>query len=77
VRPVSEFFYEEKIGVGRTLSALAGAIWQVNDDLAFDVAVRHAIVNDAGTAGWHPVDEIQAGVTFALPMTFSSASRQK
>jgi hypothetical protein len=77
VRPVSEFFYEEKIGVARTLSALVGAIWQVNDDLSFDVAVRHAIVNDAGAAGWHPVDEIRAGVTFAFPMMFSSASRQR
>jgi hypothetical protein len=70
-------FYEEKIGVARTLSALVGAIWQVNDDLSFDVAVRHAIVNNAGGAGWHPVDEILAGVTFAFPMMFSSTSRSR
>jgi hypothetical protein len=77
VRPVSEFFYEEEIGVARTLSALVGAIWQVNDDLAFDLAVRHAIVNDAGTTGWHPVDEIRAGATFAFPMSMFSGSRQR
>jgi hypothetical protein len=76
VRPVSEFFYEEEIGVARTLSALVGAIWQVNDDLAFDLAVRHAIVNDAGTTGWHPVDEIRAGVTFAFPMSMFSPNRR-
>ena len=40
VRPVAEFFYEEEIGVSRTVSGLLGAIWQVTDDLAFDVAVR-------------------------------------
>jgi hypothetical protein len=49
----------------------------VSDDLSFDVAVRHAIVNDAGAAGWHQVDEIRAGVTFAFPMMFSSASRPR
>jgi hypothetical protein len=76
VRPVAEFFYEEKIGVSRTLSGLVGAIWQVRDDLAFDVAVRHAVVSDAG-AGWHPVDEVRAGVTFAFPVWMFGASRQK
>jgi hypothetical protein len=49
----------------------------VNDDLSFDVAVRHEIVNDAGAAGWHPVDEIRARATFAFSMMFSSASRQR
>jgi hypothetical protein len=59
VRPVAEFFYEEEIGVSRTVSGLLGAIWQVTDDLAFDVAVRHAIVSDRA-AGWHPVEEVRA-----------------
>jgi hypothetical protein len=76
-RPVAEFFYEEKMRVARTLSALVGAIWQVNDDLSFDVAVRHAIVNDAGAAGWRPVDEFRAGLTFAIPMMFGSTSRSR
>jgi hypothetical protein len=76
VRPVSEFFYEEECGIARKLSALVGAIWQANDDLSFDVAFRHAIVNDAGASGWHPVDEIRAGVTFAFPMTFSSSKQR-
>jgi hypothetical protein len=77
VRPVSEVFYEEEFGVARKLSALVGAIWQVNDDLSFDVALRHAIVNDAGAGGgWHPVDEIRAGVTFAFPMAFSSRKQR-
>jgi hypothetical protein len=31
----------------------------------------------SGAAGWHPVDEIWAGVTFALPMMFSSTSRSR
>jgi hypothetical protein len=74
---VSEFFYEEEFQVARKLSALVGAIWQVNDDLSFDVAFRHAIVNDAGTTGWHPVDEIRAGVTFAFPMMSSSAGGRR
>jgi hypothetical protein len=56
---------------------LVGAIWQVKDDLSFDVAFRHAIVNDAGTTGWHPMDEIRAGVTFAFPMMFSGAAGKK
>jgi hypothetical protein len=34
VRPVSEFFYEEKIGVARTLSALVGAICCVSGAIA-------------------------------------------
>jgi hypothetical protein len=40
------------------VSALAGAIWQVNDKLAFDIALRDARVNG------HTV----AGITFGLPL---------
>jgi hypothetical protein len=68
VRPVAEVFYEDEIGVSHTLSGLLGAIWQVNDDLAFDVAIRHAEVNDTGS-NWYPVEEIRAGVTFGFPMS--------
>ena len=45
VRPVAEFFYEEEFGQAHTLSALIGAIWQVNDKLSFDVGFRHATTN--------------------------------
>jgi hypothetical protein len=41
-----------------TVSRLAGAIWQANDKLAFDIALRDARVNG------HTV----AGVTFGLPL---------
>jgi hypothetical protein len=75
VRPVAEFFYEDEIGVSRTISGLVGAIWQVSEELAFDVAFRHAIVNDMGS-NWHPVEEVRAGLTFAFPMSIFSASRR-
>jgi len=39
---------------------LAGAIWKVNDDLAFDFGLREAWVNQK------PVTEIRAGLTFAI-----------
>jgi hypothetical protein len=46
VRPVSEFFYENNVGQFQTRSALVGAIWQVQDNIALDFAVRGARVND-------------------------------
>ena len=60
VRPVAEFFYEEGIGQLRIVSGLVGAIWQVKDNLSFDVGFRHAVVNG------HPVEELRAGMTFGL-----------
>jgi hypothetical protein len=75
VRPVAEFSYEEEFGVSRTLSGLVGAIWQIKDDLAFDIAFRHAAVSDLG-AGWHPVEEVRAGVTFAFPMSIFGAGKR-
>jgi hypothetical protein len=62
VRPVAEFFYEEEFGQTRTFSALVGAIWQVRDNLSFDVGFRHAIVNGAG------VNELRAGLTVGFPL---------
>jgi hypothetical protein len=62
VRPVAEFFYEEEFGQAHTFSALIGAIWQVKDNLSFDVGFRHAIVNGAG------VNEIRAGLTYGFPL---------
>jgi len=75
IRPVAEFFYEEEIGVARQVSALVGAIWQVTEDLSFDFAVRHAIVNEIGARGWHPVDEIRGGFTVGFPMSFFTSKR--
>jgi hypothetical protein len=62
VRPVAEVFYEREFGQSETISGLVGLIWQVHDDLAFDIGVRHALTNH------HPVDEVRAGVTFGLPL---------
>ena len=63
VRPVAEFFYESDASVFRTGSALIGAIWQVQDNIAVDFGLRGARVNGQ-TAG-----EIRAGVTFAFGVT--------
>lgn len=62
VRPVAEVFYEKEFGQFETVSGLVGLIWQVNEDVAVDVAVRHAITNA------RPVDELRAGVTFGFPL---------
>jgi len=63
VRPVSEFFYERDVGLFRTRSALVGAIWQIQDNIAVDFGLRGARVND------HTAGEIRAGVTFAFGVT--------
>jgi hypothetical protein len=70
VRPVAEFFYEEEIGQSRTLSGLVGAIWQVKDNLSFDVGYRHAVVNG------HPVEEFRAGVTFGFSLPEFKGSKR-
>jgi hypothetical protein len=69
VRPVAEFFYEEEFGQFH-LSALIGAIWQVNDKLSFDIGLRHAITNGTN------VNELRAGLTvgFMTPQ-FSRAHK--
>jgi hypothetical protein len=64
VRPVAEIFYEDEFGLEHTLSGLVGLIYQVRDNLSFDVAIRHALTNG------HPVNEIRAGVTFGFPLSF-------
>ena len=69
VRPVAEVFYEKEFGQFETVSGLVGLIWQVNEDLAVDVAVRHAILNA------RPVDELRAGVTFGFPLWRNGAVR--
>jgi hypothetical protein len=66
VRPVAEIFYEEEFGQSHTISGLIGAIWQVRDDLAFDIGFRHAVTNG------QPVNEIRAGLTFGFPLRLGS-----
>jgi hypothetical protein len=63
VRPVAEAFYESDVSLFRTGSALVGAIWQVQDNIAVDFGLRGARTNGQ-TAG-----EIRAGVTFAFGVT--------
>jgi hypothetical protein len=63
VRPVAEIFYENDVGQVSTSSALIGAIWQVQDNIAVDFGLRGAHVNV------HTVGEIRAGVTFAFDVT--------
>ena len=67
VRPVAEVFYEKEFGVEETISGLVGLIWQVSDKLSFDVAFRHALTNG------HGVNEVRAGLTFAVPIRFEGA----
>jgi hypothetical protein len=62
VRPVAEIAYEDDVGSSQTFSGLIGLIWQVKDNLAFDVAAREASVNG------RPVNELRAGLTFAFSL---------
>jgi len=60
VRPVAEVFYDRDFGEARTRSALVGAIWQISDDIAADIGLRGARVND------HTACEIRGGITFSF-----------
>jgi hypothetical protein len=80
VRPVAEIFYEEEFGKkdfrSLTVSGLIGAIWQVREDLAFDIGFRHGY----DLTNRQPVNEIRAGMTFGFPMrlgTTPSALREE
>jgi hypothetical protein len=63
VRPVAEIFYESDISLFRTGSALVGAIWQIQDNIAVDFGLRGARINS------QTIGEIRAGVTFAFGVT--------
>lgn len=71
VRPVAEIFYEDDVGSAQTFSGLVGLIWQVRDNLSFDVGVREASTNG------HPVNELRAGLTFAFPLDRFRQSMKK
>jgi hypothetical protein len=71
VRPVAEVFYEEEFGRAHTISGLIGAIWQVRDNLSFDIGLRHAVTNGAR------VDEIRAGLTVGFPLRMLTAPTRK
>src|SRR5262249_54510397 len=71
VRPVAEFFYEEEFGKSHTVSGLVGAIWQVREDLSFDIGLRHAVTR--GRA----VNELRAGLTGGFPVTGKSSTKRK
>ena len=68
VRPVAEVFYENELGQSQTISGLIGAIWQVRENLAFDVGIRHAVKNG------HAADEVRAGLTFGFPLRLAGFS---
>jgi hypothetical protein len=65
VRPVAEILYEREFGGSETVSGLVGLIWQVKEDLAFDVGLRHGV-----TSG-HSFEEIRAGVSFGFTPSVS------
>jgi hypothetical protein len=67
LRPVAEIYSDSLIGGAQTYSGLVGAIWQMRDDLALDLAVRHAI------SGGRQVNELRAGATIAFPLEPSPA----
>lgn len=62
VRPVVELFWERDFGAVTRFSALGGAIWKVNDDIALDAALRVARVDD------ETAFEARAGLTWTVPV---------
>ena len=71
VRPVAEVSYEETSGQTPIVAGLIGAIWQVRDNLAFDIALKHSVGN-----GSH-ADEIRAGLTFGFSVTSLGAPSRR
>jgi len=71
VRPVAEVFYEKAFGQEETVSGLVGLIWRVDDNLSFDVALRHALTNG------HSVNEVRAGVTFGFPLRMMGSTNHR
>jgi hypothetical protein len=65
VRPVLEIYSDSVVTRSQTFSGLIGAIWQVNDKLSFDAALRYASVDG------RPVSELRLGLTFGFPLIAS------
>jgi hypothetical protein len=65
VRPVFEIYSDSVVTQSQTFSSLVGAIWQVNDKLSFDAAIRYASVDG------RPVSELRLGMTFGFPLVLS------
>lgn len=65
VRPVAEVLYEREIGRSEKISGLIGAIWQLKDNLAIDLGIRHA------NTATQTENEVRLGLTlsFALRKT--------
>jgi len=62
VRPVAEFVFVRGAGGHEETALLGGAIWEVKEGLALDLALRH------GENDGRPETEIRAGVTFAFSL---------
>jgi hypothetical protein len=58
VRPVAEFVYQRETSGHHEMALLAGAIWKVEDSLAFDFALRQAKIDG------RPETQVRAGLTF-------------
>ena len=58
VRPVAELSYEHDWGRVEEYSGLIGLVWKKSDHMAFDLAYRHADINQ------RPDEQIRAGLTF-------------
>jgi hypothetical protein len=71
VRPVAEVFYEEEFGQSHTISGLVGAIWQVRENLSFDVGLRHAFTNG------HSINEVRVGLTYGFPLRILASRDRK
>jgi len=71
VRPVAEIAYERDFGRADIKSALVGAIWQIRDNLAFDIGLRGGRVNERTLA------EIRAGLTFSFAVTSAPAGKSE
>jgi hypothetical protein len=69
VRPVAEFYYEREYGGPEIVSGLVGAIWQVNDKLAVDLALRGGWIDGVAFR------EVRAGVTIGFGL-FDSPARK-
>jgi hypothetical protein len=69
VRPAMEIYYENELNRSQTFSGLFGLIWQIHDNVAFDLAFRHGVTEQYRMmpTNTFATNEIRAGVTFGVP----------